>query len=72
MSSKPNKDKFTKSMKDKSEDDEPKCHIVLACKRKIVGINDVTDEEEYNKAEDMTPFTMDVETSIFLAQEDAP
>jgi hypothetical protein len=59
-------------MKDKSEDDEPKRHIVLAGKRKIVGVNDVTDEEEYNKAEDMTPFAVDVDTSILLAQEDTP
>ncbi|XP_025815519.1 uncharacterized protein LOC112892600 [Panicum hallii] len=30
MSSKPKNDKSSKSMKEKSEDDEPKCHIVLA------------------------------------------
>jgi hypothetical protein len=52
MSSKPKNDKSSKSMKEKSEDDEPKCHIVLAGKTKIVGVDDVTDEEEYNKAED--------------------
>jgi hypothetical protein len=40
--------------------------------RKIVGVDDVMDEEEYNKAEDMTPFAMDVDTSTHLAQEDAP
>jgi hypothetical protein len=37
-----------------------------------VGVDDVTNEEEYNKAEDMTPFTVDVDTSTVLAQEDAP
>jgi hypothetical protein len=37
-----------------------------------VGVDDVTDEEEYNKAEDMTPFIVDVDTSILLAQEDTP
>ena len=47
-------------------------HIVLAGKRKIVGVDDVTDEEEYNKVEDMTPFAVEVDTSILLAQEEAP
>ena len=32
---------------------------VPAGKRKIVGVDDVTDEEEYNKVEDMTPFAVD-------------
>jgi hypothetical protein len=66
MSSKPNKDKSSKSTKDKSEDDEPKRHIVLAGKRKIVGVDDITDEE-YNKVEDMTPFVMDIDTNILLS-----
>jgi hypothetical protein len=66
MSSKLEKDKSSKSTKDKSQDDEPKHHIALAGKRKIVGVDDVTDEEEYNKAEDMTPFTVDVDTSILF------
>ena len=52
--------------------DEPKRHIVLAGKRKIVGVNDVTDEEEYNKVEDMTPFVVEVDTSILLAEDEAP
>ena len=52
--------------------DEPKRHIVLAGKRKIVGVDDVTDEEEYNKVENMTPFAVEVDTSILLAQEEAP
>jgi hypothetical protein len=72
MSSKPKKDKSSKSTKDKSEDDELKRHIVLARKSKIVGVDDITNEEEYNKAEDMTPFAVDVDSSILLAQEDAP
>ena len=46
-------------------------HIVLAGKRKIVGVDDVTDEEEYNKVEDITPFAVEVDTSILLAQEEA-
>ena len=36
--------------------DEAKHPIVLAGKRKIVGVDDITDEEEYNKVEDMTTF----------------
>jgi hypothetical protein len=47
LSSKPKKDKSRKSMNDKSEDDEPKSHIVLAGKRKIVGVDNDMDEEEY-------------------------
>ena len=74
MSSKPKNDKSrNKSTKDKQSDgDEPKHHIVLAGKRKIVGVDDVTDEEEYNKVEDMTPFAVEVDTSILLAQEEVP
>ena len=73
MSSKPKKDKSrNKSAKDKVDGDEPKRHIVLAGKRKIVGVNNVTDEEEYNKVEDMTPFAVEVDTSIILVQEEAP
>ena len=37
-----------------------------------MGVDDVTDEEEYNKVEDMTPFAMEVDTSILLAQEELP
>ena len=44
----------------------------MAGKRKILGVNDVTDEEEYNKIEDMTPFAVEVDTSILLAQKEAP
>jgi predicted ribonuclease toxin of YeeF-YezG toxin-antitoxin module len=73
MSSKPKKDKSrNKTTKDKADGDEPKHHIVLAGKKKIVGVDDVTDEEEYNKVEDMTPFAVEVDTSILLAQEEAP
>ena len=52
--------------------DEPKRHIILAEKKKIVGVDDVIDEEEYNKVEDMTPFVVEVDTSILLAEEEAP
>ena len=72
MSSKPKKDKFRNKSSFVGAEDEPKRHIVLAAKRKIIGVDNVTDEEEYNKVEDMTPFTVDVDTSILLAQEEAP
>ena len=37
-----------------------------------MGVDDVTDEEEYNKVEDMTPFVVEVDTRILLAREEAP
>ena len=68
MSSKPRKDKSRNKSSFLGAGDEPKCHIVLAGKRKIVGVDDVT----YNKVEDMTPFAVEVGTSIFVAEEEAP
>ena len=65
MSSKSKKDKSrNKLVKDKSDGDEPKRHIVPAGKRKIVGVDDMIDEEEYNKVEDMTSFAMDIDTTF--------
>ena len=61
MSSKPRKDKSRNKSSFVGAGDEANRHIVLAGKRKIVGVDDVTDEEEYNKVEDMTPFAVDVE-----------
>ena len=63
MSSKPRKDKSRNKSSFVGAGDEPK---------KIVGVDDVTDEEEYNKIEDMTPFAVEVDTSILLAEEEAP
>ena len=40
--------------------------------KKIVGVDDVTDEEEYNKVVDMTPFAVEVDTRILLVKEEAP
>ena len=51
MSSKPKKDKSRNKSSFVDAEDEPKRHIVLAGKRKIVGVDDVTDEEEYNKCD---------------------
>jgi len=72
MSSKPRKDKSRNKSSFVGDGDEPKRHIILAEKRKIAGVDDVTDEEEYNKIEDMTPFAVEVGTSILLAEEEAP
>ena len=72
MSSKPKKDKSRNKSSFVGAEDEPKRHIVLAAKRKIIGVDNVTDEEEYNKVKDMTPFAVEVDTSILLAQEEAP
>ena len=72
MSSKPRKDKSRNKSSFVGAEDEPKRHIVPAGKRKIVGVDDVTDEEEYSKVEDMTPFAVEVHTSILLAEEEAP
>ena len=68
MSSKPKKNKSRNKSSFLGAGDEPKCHIILAGKRKIVGVDDVTDEEKYNKVEDTTPFAVEVETSIFFSR----
>ena len=46
MSSKPKKDKSSNKSSFLGAGDELKHHIVLTGKRKIVGVDDVTDEEE--------------------------
>ena len=52
--------------------DEPKRHIVLSGKRNIVGVEDRTDlSEDYNNFADITPFTVNVDPCILLANEDA-
>ena len=63
MSSKLRKDKSRNKSSFVGAGDEPK---------KIVGVDDVTDEEEYNTVEDITPFTVEVDTSILLAEEETP
>ena len=58
---------------DKSIADEPKYYIVLPGKRKIVGVEDKTDiSEDYDQFDDLPPFSVKVDPSILLAQEDAP
>ncbi|WVZ49426.1 hypothetical protein U9M48_000791 [Paspalum notatum var. saurae] len=43
---------------------EPRRHIVLSGKRKIMGIDEVNDEEDYNKLDDIPPFSVPVDTSF--------
>ncbi|WVZ89641.1 hypothetical protein U9M48_036020 [Paspalum notatum var. saurae] len=43
---------------------EPKRHIVLPGKRKIMGVEDIADEEDYNQLDDAPPFRVEVDTSI--------
>ena len=53
--------------------DEPKRHIVLSGKRKIVGVEDRTDlSEDYNNFVDIPPFSVNTDPCILLANEDAP
>jgi Transposase family tnp2/Domain of unknown function (DUF4218)/Domain of unknown function (DUF4216) len=58
--------------RERSENNNPKRHIVLPGKRKIMGVEDVTDEEDYNQFDDIPPFTVQCDTSILLANEEAP
>ncbi|XP_037419277.1 uncharacterized protein LOC119284121, partial [Triticum dicoccoides] len=62
--------------KDKEADgsyDEPKRHIVLSGKRNIVGVDDKTDmSEDYEKFDEIAPFTVNIDPSIQLNDEDFP
>ena len=70
MSSRPNK---RKNMQTITSYDEPKRHIVLSGKRNIVGVEDKTDmSEDYNKFDEIPPFTAKTDPSIPLSKEDAP
>ncbi|KAM0846372.1 hypothetical protein ACQ4PT_055707 [Festuca glaucescens] len=70
MSTKPRKRK-NKEMN--TSYDEPKRHIVLSGKRNIVGVEDKTDmSEDYNKFDEIPPFTVNIDPSIKLNDEDAP
>ena len=54
-------------------DDEPKCHIVLPGKQKIIGVEDISDKsEDFDQFDDRPPFSVDVDPSILLSKEDAP
>jgi hypothetical protein len=62
MSSKPKKGKGP---------NEPKCHLVLPRKRKIVGVDDKTDED-YDQFDRQPPFVVMVDPSILVSNEDTP
>ena len=72
------KDMSTKPRKRKDKEanasyDEPKRHIVLSGKRNIVGVDDKTDKsEDYEKFDEIAPFTVNIDPSIPLNDEDFP
>ena len=68
------KDMASKSKKNQGKsDDEPKHHIVLPGKRKIVGVEDISDKsEDFDQFYDRPPFSVHVDPSILLSKEDAP
>nr|CAE01902.2 OSJNBa0059D20.14 [Oryza sativa Japonica Group] len=64
------KDMSSKGKKGKGPD-EPKRHVVLPGKRKIVGVEDKTDED-YDQFDGQPPFTVTIDPSILLSNEDIP
>ena len=68
------KDMASKSKKNQSKsDDEPKRHIILPGKRKIIGVEDISNKsEDFDQFDDHSLFSVDVDPSILLAKEDAP
>ena len=68
------KDMASKPKKNQGKsDDEPKHHIVLPGKQKIIGVEDISDKsEDFDQLDDRPPFSVDVDTSIMLSKEDAP
>ena len=70
MSSIPKK---RKNKQTNTSDDEPKHHIVLSGKRNIMGVEDKTDmSADYDKFDEIPPFTVKTNPSIPLNNEDAP
>ena len=70
MSSRPKK---RKNKETNTSDDEPRHHIVLSGKRNIVGVEDKTDmSSDYDKFDEIPPFTVKTDPSIPLNNEDAP
>jgi hypothetical protein len=69
MSTKPKKEKNN----DNDSDNEPKRHIVLSGKRNMVGIKDRSDmSEDYEKNDEISPFTIKSDPIILLNNEDTP
>nr|ABA97268.1 transposon protein, putative, CACTA, En/Spm sub-class [Oryza sativa Japonica Group] len=64
------KDMSSKGKKGKGPN-EPKRHVVLPRKRKIVGVEDKTDED-YDQFDEQPPFTAMIHPSILLSNKDTP
>ena len=62
------KDKSTKA----SSSDQTKHQVILLGKRRIVRVEDVTDEDEYNQFDEVPPFTVDVDISVLCDSEQPP
>jgi hypothetical protein len=67
------KDMVSKPEKNQGKsDNEPKCHIVLPGRRKIIGVEDISVKSEgFDQFDDRPPFSVDVDPSILLSKEDA-
>ena len=72
MSSKPKK-KSDKTPQAEIAENEPKRHIVLPGKRKVIGVEDISDNsKDYDQIGDFPPFSVDVDPSILLSKDDTP
>ena len=55
-----------------TSDNEPTRHIILSGKRNIVGVEDKTNmSTDYNMFDEIPPFTVKIDPSILLNNEDA-
>nr|AAX95922.1 transposon protein, putative, CACTA, En/Spm sub-class [Oryza sativa Japonica Group]ABA93427.1 transposon protein, putative, CACTA, En/Spm sub-class [Oryza sativa Japonica Group] len=66
---------FVKDMSSKGKKgrgpNEPKRQVVIPGKRKIIGVEDKTDED-YDQLDGQPPFTVTIDPSILLSNEDTP
>ena len=68
---KKNKNRDKDDGQDKSSE-QPKRHVVLKGKRRIVGVEDVVDEQEYNQFDELPSFGQDVHVNLITDNIDAP
>ena len=68
------KDMANKPKKNQGKsDNEPKHHIVLLGKRKIIGVENISDKsKDFDQFDDRPSFSVDVDPSILLSKKDAP
>ena len=52
--------------------DQTKHHVVLPGGRRIIGVEDITDEDEYNQFDDLPPFAVDVDIIVLCDSEQPP